>query len=96
MRPVPAASETASPTTPGGASPRASGRLLALAAFFSLSGLASLIDQVVWLRFLGLVFGNTTHAAATLSPSSSAAWGSARCCSPASPIAYAGRSCRTP
>lgn len=33
---------------------------------FLLSGAASLIAQVVWLRYLGLVFGNTTWAAATL------------------------------
>jgi len=33
---------------------------------FLFSGAASLIDQVVWLRYLGLVFGNTTWAAATL------------------------------
>lgn len=37
-----------------------------LAFVFLLSGAASLIDQVVWLRYLSLVFGNTTWAAATL------------------------------
>ncbi len=37
-----------------------------LAALFALSGCASLMDQVVWLRFLSLSFGNTTYAAATL------------------------------
>ena len=41
-------------------------RLPVLAACFVLSGAASLIDQVVWLRYLSLVFGNTTWAAATL------------------------------
>ncbi|MCZ6725933.1 MAG: fused MFS/spermidine synthase [Acidobacteria bacterium] len=37
-----------------------------LAACFLLSGAASLMDQVVWLRYLSLTFGNTTLAAATL------------------------------
>lgn len=37
-----------------------------LAALFALSGCASLMDQVVWLRYLSLSFGNTTYAAATL------------------------------
>ena len=37
-----------------------------LAAAFLLSGAASLMDQVVWLRYLSLIFGNTTWAAATL------------------------------
>lgn len=41
-------------------------RLTLLAALFFLSGAASLIDQVVWLRYLSLTFGNTTQAAATL------------------------------
>jgi len=41
-------------------------RLTLLAGCFVLSGAASLMDQVVWLRFLSLVFGNTTWAAATL------------------------------
>ncbi|HET9767804.1 MAG TPA: fused MFS/spermidine synthase, partial [Thermoanaerobaculia bacterium] len=40
--------------------------LALLAGCFVLSGAASLMDQVVWLRFLSLVFGNTTWAAATL------------------------------
>ncbi len=40
--------------------------LAPLAVLFFFSGLASLIDQVVWLRFLSLTFGNTTYAAATL------------------------------
>ncbi len=40
--------------------------LLPLAVLFFFSGLASLVDQVVWLRFLSLTFGNTTFSAATL------------------------------
>lgn len=40
--------------------------LALLAGCFLLSGAASLMDQVVWLRFLALTFGNTTWAAATL------------------------------
>ncbi len=39
-------------------------RLLAL--LFFASGAAGLIDQVAWLRYLALVFGNTTLATATL------------------------------
>src|SRR6187402_706537 len=35
-------------------------------ALFFLSGAAGLADQVVWLRYLSLVFGNTTLATATL------------------------------
>jgi spermidine synthase len=50
---------------PEGRAPRSWG-LAVLATCFVLSGAASLIDQVVWLRYLGLVFGNTTWAAATL------------------------------
>jgi len=46
-------------------SPSSSRRVI-LGIAFLLSGSASLIDQVVWLRYLGLVFGNTTWAAATL------------------------------
>jgi spermidine synthase len=41
-------------------------RLALLAALFFVSGAAGLVDQVVWLRHLGLVFGNTTLATATL------------------------------
>ena len=41
-------------------------RLALLAALFFLSGAAGLVDQVVWLRYLALVFGNTTLATATL------------------------------
>ena len=40
--------------------------LTVLAGAFLLSGAASLMDQVVWLRYLSLIFGNTTWAAATL------------------------------
>ncbi len=43
---------------------RASRLLLAL--LFFASGAAGLIDQVAWLRYLSLVFGNTTLATATL------------------------------
>ncbi len=39
-------------------------RLLAL--LFFASGAAGLVDQVAWLRYLSLVFGNTTLATATL------------------------------
>jgi spermidine synthase len=35
-------------------------------AFFFLSGACGLIYQVVWLRILGLIFGNTTFATATV------------------------------
>src|SRR6187455_3031075 len=37
-----------------------------LAGLFFASGAAGLVDQVAWLRYLPLVFGNTTLAAATL------------------------------
>ncbi len=40
--------------------------LTTIAALFLLSGAASLMAQVAWLRFLSLVFGNTTWATATL------------------------------
>lgn len=40
--------------------------LLPVAGLFFLSGAAALVDQVVWLRHLGLIFGNTTLATATL------------------------------
>lgn len=45
---------------------RDAARLPVLALCFVASGAASLVDQVVWLRYLGLIFGNTTWAAATL------------------------------
>src|SRR4051794_6241643 len=41
-------------------------RVAVLASCLVLSGAASLVDQVVWLRYLSLIFGNTTWAAATL------------------------------
>jgi spermidine synthase len=41
-------------------------RLALLGLCFLLSGAASLMDQVVWLRYLSVIFGNTTWAAATL------------------------------
>jgi len=41
-------------------------RLTLLGLCFLLSGAASLMDQVVWLRYLSVIFGNTTWAAATL------------------------------
>ena len=37
-----------------------------LALLFFASGAAGLVDQVAWLRYLALVFGNTTLATATL------------------------------
>ena len=37
-----------------------------LAVLFFASGAAGLVDQVAWLRYLALVFGNTTLATATL------------------------------
>jgi spermidine synthase len=41
-----------------------SNRLL-LAVFFA-SGISALLYQIVWLKYLGLIFGNTVYAAATL------------------------------
>lgn len=38
---------------------------LALLVLFFLSGFAALLYQVLWQRQLGLIFGNTAHAAAT-------------------------------
>ena len=40
-------------------------RFVLLLIFF-LSGISALIYQVVWLKYLGLIFGNTVYAAATL------------------------------
>ena len=34
--------------------------------FFFLSGLSALIYEIVWLRELGLVFGNTAYATSTV------------------------------
>lgn len=55
--------ESAAPTA---AIHLAGGRLTLLCSLFFLSGAAGLVDQVVWLRHLSLVFGNTTLATATL------------------------------
>ncbi|HSN69791.1 MAG TPA: fused MFS/spermidine synthase [Thermoanaerobaculia bacterium] len=41
------------------------GRGVVLAVFF-VSGVSALLYQVAWLKYLGFVFGNTVHAAATL------------------------------
>jgi spermidine synthase len=38
----------------------------AILVIFFVSGMTSLLYQIVWLRQLGFVFGNTVHAAATL------------------------------
>ena len=37
-----------------------------LVPLFFLSGISALLYQVVWLKYLGLIFGNTVYAAATL------------------------------
>jgi spermidine synthase len=39
--------------------------ILLLVVFF-VSGLSALLYQIVWLKYLGLIFGNTVYAAATL------------------------------
>jgi spermidine synthase len=55
------------PARPPASARRGGGaRTALLTLLFALSGAASLMDQVVWLRYLGLTFGNTTYAAATL------------------------------
>ena len=41
------------------------GRLLITLALFFASGYTGLVYEVLWLRELGLLFGNTAHAAAT-------------------------------
>ncbi|MDP6505982.1 MAG: fused MFS/spermidine synthase, partial [Planctomycetota bacterium] len=41
-------------------------RYFLLLACFFLSGLCGLIYQIVWMRMLGLVFGNSTYATATV------------------------------
>ena len=46
-------------------SPRSRPIAVVLVVFF-LSGASALLYQIVWLKYLGLVFGNTVHAAATL------------------------------
>ncbi|HUP65407.1 MAG TPA: hypothetical protein VM557_09015, partial [Thermoanaerobaculia bacterium] len=40
-------------------------RAVVLVVFF-ISGVSALLYQVAWLKYLGFVFGNTVHAAATL------------------------------
>ncbi|HEV8434907.1 MAG TPA: fused MFS/spermidine synthase, partial [Thermoanaerobaculia bacterium] len=40
-------------------------RRLLLTVFF-VSGISALLYQIVWLKYLGLIFGNTVYAAATL------------------------------
>jgi spermidine synthase len=44
---------------------RRRGSIVLLAVFFT-SGISALLYQIVWLKYLGLIFGNTVHAAATL------------------------------
>jgi len=44
---------------------RRKGSVLLLSVFF-FSGISALLYQVVWLKYLGLIFGNTVYAAATL------------------------------
>src|SRR5437016_1879592 len=41
------------------------GGTLLLFVFF-VSGISALLYQIVWLKYLGLIFGNTVYAAATL------------------------------
>src|SRR5437588_6709021 len=40
-------------------------RRVLLLVFFA-SGISALLYQIVWLKYLGLIFGNTVYAAATL------------------------------
>src|SRR5438477_7552079 len=42
------------------------GGKIALLSLFFVSGISALLYQIVWLKYLGLIFGNTVHAAATL------------------------------
>ena len=44
---------------------RRKGSVVLLAIFF-FSGISALLYQIVWLKYLGLIFGNTVYAAATL------------------------------
>ncbi len=44
---------------------RRTGRGVLLAIFFA-SGISALLYQIVWLKYLGLIFGNTVYAASTL------------------------------
>jgi spermidine synthase len=39
---------------------------VALLGIFFTSGISALLYQIVWLKYLGLIFGNTVYAAATL------------------------------
>src|ERR1041385_7165806 len=41
------------------------GSALLLSVFF-FSGIVALLYQIVWLKYLGLIFGNTVYAASTL------------------------------
>ncbi|HEV2722305.1 MAG TPA: hypothetical protein VG323_19960 [Thermoanaerobaculia bacterium] len=41
-------------------------RSAAVLSVFFASGISALLYQVVWLKYLGLIFGNTVYAAATL------------------------------
>jgi spermidine synthase len=52
------------PSTSPAATRASSPSLLALCVLFFLSGFAGLVYQVLWLRQLGLLFGNTAYAAA--------------------------------
>jgi spermidine synthase len=42
------------------------GGKIALLSLFFVSGISALLYQIVWLKYLGLIFGNTVYAAATL------------------------------
>lgn len=44
---------------------RRKGSLVLLSIFFT-SGISALLYQIVWLKYLGLIFGNTVYAASTL------------------------------
>ena len=70
-------------------------RTALLVACFFLSGAASLMAQVVWLRYLALTFGNTTQAAATLLAVFMGGLGLAPSSSAASPTGGGGRCSRT-
>lgn len=57
MEPATAPREEIAPFAPPAQRPLASGRVYLL---FLLSGMAALVYQVIWARWLGLTFGNTT------------------------------------
>src|SRR5688572_22131285 len=61
-----AAFRTRSSSGPRGRIPSVLKTRFALLLIFFLSGISALIYQVVWLKYLGLIFGNTVYAAATL------------------------------